>query len=195
MKIAIIYLAAGSGSRFGSNKLLYPLNQKPLYRHLLDRLAELASAHAGWQVIVVTRYPEIAAQADSLAGEQKLPVKAVLCPESRLGVSHTIRAGIQASPDAQAWAFFVADQPYLTMESARNFLEAMHRRMPPLGCVVHNGENGNPAWFDSSCKEELLALTGDQGGRRIIRRRMGECVFYEIEDGRELCDIDWRDEV
>ena len=34
----IIYLAAGSGSRFGSNKLLCPLEGKPLFRHGLDTL-------------------------------------------------------------------------------------------------------------------------------------------------------------
>ena len=35
----IIYLAAGSGSRFGSNKLLCPLEGQPLCRHGLDPLA------------------------------------------------------------------------------------------------------------------------------------------------------------
>ena len=35
----IIYLAAGGGSRFGSNKLLCPLEGKPLFRHGLDTLA------------------------------------------------------------------------------------------------------------------------------------------------------------
>ena len=36
--IHIIYMAAGNSRRFGSNKLLYELDGKPMNRHLLDHL-------------------------------------------------------------------------------------------------------------------------------------------------------------
>ena len=39
--IHIIYMAAGNSRRFGSNKLFYELNGKPMYRHLLDHLIEI----------------------------------------------------------------------------------------------------------------------------------------------------------
>ena len=39
--IHIIYMAAGNSRRFGSNKLFYELDGKPMYRHLLDCLAEI----------------------------------------------------------------------------------------------------------------------------------------------------------
>ena len=39
MRVTILYLAAGNSRRFGENKLLYPLDGKAVYRHLLDRLA------------------------------------------------------------------------------------------------------------------------------------------------------------
>ena len=35
----ILYLAGGNSRRFGENKLLYPLDGRPLYRHGLDALA------------------------------------------------------------------------------------------------------------------------------------------------------------
>ena len=41
MKIAFVMLAAGNSRRFGSNKLFYELNGKPMYRHLLDHLIEI----------------------------------------------------------------------------------------------------------------------------------------------------------
>ena len=37
--IHIIYMAAGNSRRFGSTKLFYELDGKPMYRHLLDSLA------------------------------------------------------------------------------------------------------------------------------------------------------------
>lgn len=39
--IHIIYMAAGNSRRFGSNKLFYELDVKPMYRHLLDHLIEI----------------------------------------------------------------------------------------------------------------------------------------------------------
>lgn len=39
--IHIIYMAAGNSLRFGSNKLFYELDGKPMYRHLLDHLIEI----------------------------------------------------------------------------------------------------------------------------------------------------------
>ena len=39
--IHIIYMAAGNSRRFGSNKLFYGLDGKPMYRHLLDHLIEI----------------------------------------------------------------------------------------------------------------------------------------------------------
>lgn len=39
--IHIIYMAAGNSRRFGSNKLFYKLDGKPMYRHLLERLIEI----------------------------------------------------------------------------------------------------------------------------------------------------------
>ena len=39
--IHIIYMAAGNSRRFGSNKLFYELEGKPMYRHLLECLMEI----------------------------------------------------------------------------------------------------------------------------------------------------------
>ena len=74
--IHIIYMAAGNSRRFGSNKLFYELDGKPMYRHLLERLIEIKDRYnklkkAGKKkknaesnnpvidITVVTRYREI----------------------------------------------------------------------------------------------------------------------------------------
>ena len=42
MKISLIMLAAGNSRRFGSNKLLYEIDGKPMYRHILEKLMVVA---------------------------------------------------------------------------------------------------------------------------------------------------------
>ena len=41
----LIYLASGSARRFGSNKLLFPLEGKPLFLYGLETLAEAAARY------------------------------------------------------------------------------------------------------------------------------------------------------
>ena len=99
--IHIIYMAAGNSRRFGSNKLFYELDGKPMYRHLLERLIEikdrynkLKNAESNNPVIditIVTRYREILDYCSSIPD-----CHAVLSPDSEKGISYTIKAGIMA---------------------------------------------------------------------------------------------------
>ena len=72
----IIYLAAGSGSRFGSNKLLCPLEGKPLFRHGLDTLAGLVRARKDCDLTIVSRYGPVL-EAAQAAGADYLGVGAM----------------------------------------------------------------------------------------------------------------------
>lgn len=92
--IHIIYMAAGNSRRFGSNKLFYELDGKPMYRHLLERLIEIKDRYnklkkAGKKtknaesnnpvidITVVTRYREILDYCSSIPD-----CHAVLSPDS-----------------------------------------------------------------------------------------------------------------
>ena len=90
-------------------------------------------------------------------------------PQSREGVSHSIRAGIlagmpgsspisgmcrqEAGREPDAYVFFVADQPWLSERTVETFLEFMKkvscedRESHPIGCVSCLGEPGNPGGF------------------------------------------------
>ncbi len=190
MKVQLIYLAAGNSRRFGANKLLYELEGRPLYLHLLERLIRICKRHASWRILVVTQYDEIY---DQTAGMEALgmPVHPVFSPDSRKGAAYSVRAGVEAaSDDTEGYAFFVGDQPYLSESSAEGFLEEMERRAAVLGSVKCRERQGNPAWFLSQYRRELLELTGDGGGRKILKRHPEQVTFYEIRDERELEDID-----
>lgn len=125
MRVTILYLAAGNSRRFGENKLLYPLDGKAVYRHLLDRLAQIAGRHENWELLVVTQYERILEELAPLVKAGRL--QTVFSPDSEKGISYTIRAGIEAAEkqNADACACFVADQPYLKEETAERFLESM----------------------------------------------------------------------
>lgn len=191
MKVSLIYAAAGNSSRFGSNKLLYEYHGKPLYRHLLDRLKAVCARHPDWELILVTRFPEIYDRHKADGG----CLRTIYSADSHKGMSYTIRAGLRAAGNPLAYAFFVADQPFFTEESAEAFLTAMERQQAPLGCVCTKDRYGNPGWFSSSYFRELMELEGDQGGRWILNKYRENAVYFPVSGDWELWDMDRAEDV
>ncbi|WP_148409736.1 nucleotidyltransferase family protein [Murimonas intestini] len=188
MKVTLIYLAAGNSRRFGLNKLLYPIEGRAMYRHLLERLASICERHEGWEVLAVTQYEEI--YSEIMSSMEGRPVRVIMSPDSIRGISMSVKAGVRASGDSDAWAFFVADQPFMKETTAEGFLETMEREGCELGCMASGGHLGNPAWFLAEYAPELLDLAGDRGGKQIIRKYLERVRLYEAGGEKELLDID-----
>ena len=197
--IHIIYMAAGNSRRFGSNKLFYELDGKPMYRHLLDHLAEIKNRYNKSKsdsqtidITVVTRYREILDYCACIPD-----CHAVISPDSEKGISYTIKAGIMAVHEQKKtgmqdyYMFAVADQPYLKSQSMIKLIDKVlenkgnKRLVFSLRC---GNAVGNPCVFHSSLIPQLLSLEGDKGGRSVAKKY--DCVYVDIADARELTDID-----
>ena len=182
----LILLAAGSARRFGENKLLRPLNGKPLYAHGLAALLAAAKARPNAGVTVVSRTPEI------LAAGRAAGAKAVESPLSERGLSFTIKAALDSLEplnEGDYLLFAVADQPFLTAASVAALLE--QAAPPTRGATLCFGEKvGSPTLFSASLAGQLRSLEGDRGGRAVLRALGGECLRVQAESERELEDID-----
>lgn len=183
----ILFLASGNSRRFRENKLLHVLDGKPLYRHGLDMLAELAHERTDCTLTVVSRYAAVR------AGAETLGVRAVDSPESEKGLSYTIRAGLDALDlqDGDFIVFVVADQPNLTKETVARLLDAAAPDVR-MARVVFGERRGNPNLFCAALAPALRALEGDEGGRELLRG--ADCVLVQAGSEQELYDVDtWSD--
>ena len=156
--IAGILLAAGQSTRFGRQKLLEPWHGEPLVRKTARCFID-----GGLQplVAVVSADPRLV---DALAG---LPLRIVENTHPEKGISRSIAIGLRALPEtADAALIGVADQPYLTAEA----IEALVKAFVPGRIIVPKwgDHRGNPPVFDRGFFPELIALSGDQGGQRLI---------------------------
>ena len=123
----LIYLAAGSGRRFGGNKLLYPLEGRPLFSYGLETLCRAVELRPECELTVVSRYPQILEAARAAGG------RAVDSPHSGLGISYTIRAALAALPpvSGEDFLFFaVADQPWLEADTLLRLVDAARPGVP-----------------------------------------------------------------
>lgn len=170
MKIDIILLAGGASRRFGSDKLTAIFEGKPLYQYALDAL----SAVQDCLIRVVTRNPELENAARSLG------FSLVSAPPPEEGIAASIRAGVAASRQDAFLCFFVCDQPYFDGETFQRFLKAFSASGKPYGRVCAGNRMGSPAIFPPWARDELLALTGDEGGRRILQKKQEALFLYPV---------------
>ena len=195
----IFYLAGGDGSRFGENKLLYPLAVagvcKPMYRHALDRVLDIVAGVTTYELYVVTCHSDIYSYIKGL--EEELPrVHAVDSPDSPKGLSYTIRAGLTAAGGAHAGVydtFLVADMPYVSEESLADFMRAVIESGRLVGCMAENGRYKNPVMFQAKLEPELCALEGDCGGKAVFLRHRDDAYVYETSG--ELKDLDRKEDM
>jgi molybdenum cofactor cytidylyltransferase len=211
IKIYPIVLAAGASRRFGANKLLFPLEGKPMVLHVLEKLLQLSEAERKREAqggddgrIQVMEPTVVVSRQETAEKLEELPVKLVWNRRSEEGISTSLRAGLEAvirrreeeTSGTEEWicAFFVADQPYLRTET----LERLFLEFPScgkgMGCLACEGRRGNPVLFWSRYVPELLELTGDSGGKQLFRRYPEDICEIETDDPGELEDVDYRPE-
>ncbi len=191
-KAAFIYMASGFGRRYGSNKLLEMVEGKPLFYHGLEVLAQAAEqlkeeVGIAVEIVVVSQYQEIL----ETAGRRE--AVAVYNGDSMEGITASIRLGIQAAGEADAYLFAVADQPWLTAASIGRLVKEFYDSPRTIACLACGKMRGNPVIFSGKYREELLGLTGDKGGSVILARYPQEVQTVQVE-ALELKDIDRRGE-
>ena len=178
-QVGCVVMASGWSRRFeGENKLLLPVNGKPMIRHTLEKLAVLPLE----QVTVVSRYPAVRKMAAEY-GFQALDNPLML-------QSDTIRLGLGEMSGMDGCMLCVADQPYCTRGSMEALLRLFRENPDHICRLSFRGQPGNPAIFPQALFGEIAALTGDTGAREVIRRCPDRVLMLETADAEELHDID-----
>ena len=184
----MIYLAAGLSSRYGSNKLLEMVDGKLMFTHLLDVLTIMKEEEPHrYELVVVTAYDEIEDYV------KELPVKVVRNQHQELGASYSIKLGLEACGEIGRHdhvMFAVADQPYVQEDELFGFIHMFKRSYKGIGVLCWQGEMGNPVIFQGQFVPELMALTGDVGGKAVVKAHLSEVFQYEADSEMSLRDID-----
>ena len=183
--IACILLAAGTGSRFGGDKLLYPLNGKSMAAHAIELHASLP--YACRILVTQRRHTAIASLAESngfLIGYNEAPERGIA---SSIRIAMELLALQPCPPDGML--FGVCDQPYLRAETVLRLIARFCAEPARIVAPMANGRRGNPVIFPARFAAELAALTGDTGGSRVIRAHP-EALFCVPCDAAELTDVD-----
>lgn len=165
-----------------------------MYQHVLEIAAHMDETEFQeftiGEKIVVTQYEEIREAA------QQAGLGCRINKEPELGISHSIRLGVEAVEELSkggtqdAILFVVCDQPELTEEVFYGLIRSYEASSKRIACVADGERLGNPVIFESAYWEELKSLCEEQGGKTVLKRHREDVELYQVKDGKKLRDID-----
>ena len=176
-----LLLAAGSASRFGSDKL----------RHTLPHgvsIAVQAARHlkaAVPRVIAVVR-PGADETAKALATEG---CEVVVCENAVEGMGASLACAARAAGEAAGYLVALADMPFVRPSSIAAVRDALASGAA-LAAPYFRTRRGHPVGIAGRFRPELEALGGDEGAKRILAAHEVELVKVPVGDPGVIRDID-----
>jgi molybdenum cofactor cytidylyltransferase len=177
--IAGLVLAAGDGSRFGSDsKLLADLRGRPLLEYAVDAQCAVPELE---RIVVV-----LGSRAEEIIGRVRFGrADTVICEDWASGQSTSLRRGVGELRDAGRVIVTLGDQPLITPAVIERFIRA-----PDGARAVYRGVPGHPVALGPAQIAAVEGLGGDRGARELLRG--GELI--ECADLSSGSDVDtWED--
>lgn len=185
MKINLILLAAGNSKRFNGNKLTTELKGKPMYMHIVNKVISMNFN----KIICVTKYNEIE---NALLNSN---IHLVINNNSEIGISSSIKLGINEDKSADAYMFMVCDQPFIRKETLEELINLFKRTNKGIACIGNKERTGNPVIFSKKYIDELLCLEGDTGGKKVVNKHLNDLEILQVNNEIELVDIDTKEKL
>jgi CTP:molybdopterin cytidylyltransferase MocA len=169
----------------GRDKLLQPVNGQPILRAVAE------TALASGAPVLVTLPPNADARRAVVA---RLPLQVVDVPDAVQGMSRSIARGLAAITDPgpeDGLMILPADMPGF---STKALVDLISRFQAEPGLIwrggTTDGQPGHPAILPHDLWPELAMITGDEGGRSVLKRHANRVRQVPLPGQMATLDLD-----
>jgi molybdenum cofactor cytidylyltransferase len=186
---AIIILAAGGSSRFGSTKQLLRFNDKTLLQHVIDE----AVAAGAEPVIVVT-----GANANEVSSsiDKNNNVEIVFNNDWEKGMASGILAGIDDAvrlhKNVDKIILAICDQPFISATLFEELFKTQSKSEKGIVACVYADTIGTPVLFTQNYFDRLMELQGDEGAKKLLKTYSEDVATVDFPRG--YIDIDTQED-
>jgi molybdenum cofactor cytidylyltransferase len=181
LKVVGLLLAAGSATRFGSDKLQHPL---PHGVAIAVQTARSLKAEVSRVLAAVRPDNEVIARALAAEG-----CEVVVCERAAEGMGASLACAARAAGAADGYLVALADMPFVRRSTIAAVREALERGAT-LAAPYFRARRGHPVGFAGQLRAELEASSGDEGARRVLEAHAATLVKVPVGDPGAIRDID-----
>lgn len=187
MKIAVVILAAGAGSRFKGIKQLTPIDNQPM---LLRTLSVFEKADIGEVYVTIGAHSEIV--------KPLVPphVQIIEVEQWQKGISQSIKTAVDLVPtDCSHLCIGLADQVAVTTTDLERLMQISSQSPNKIVAAKYAAIIGVPAIFPRQYFTALLSLEGDKGAIKLLKHYSHEVIgvsmthaAFDIDTKGDLAD-------
>jgi molybdenum cofactor cytidylyltransferase len=182
--VRALVLCGGRATRFGSDKLLMPIERGGARRAMAAWCARNAIDGSGNALAVIP--PGAAPLREALEAEG---CEILETADTARGLGASLAAGVRHANEADGWIVALGDMPFIAPATFTVIANAL-RGGALIAAPVHEGHRGHPVAFSRALFDELVALDGDEGARAVIARHSDEVLLSSVVDAGITRDID-----
>ena len=181
----IIILAAGNSSRLGKPKQLVLYGDQTLIQHAVNAALDTPAQ----QVILV-----LGANSTTIKPTIKQTNLTIIENKDwQQGMASSIRAGVSAlvksAPSIEGVIIMVCDQPFVSSSILSQLIEKHKATGKSMIASEYEGTQGTPAFFHKSQFSKLLALFGDSGAKKLIKKYPDLVETIPFPEGKIDIDV------
>ena len=181
MRIVGLLLAAGSAKRFGSDKLLHPL------QHGVP-IAVQSARHLKKEIpIVVAALRPRSEKLTDLLREEGCEV--TICENADEGMGASLACAVRAAGAADGYLVALADMPFVQPSSIAAIRDALASGAR-IAAPYFRTRRGHPVAISGVFFGQLIALGGDEGARKLLAAHEADLVKVPVGDPGVIRDID-----
>jgi molybdenum cofactor cytidylyltransferase len=180
-RIVGLLLAAGSATRFGSDKLLHTLP------HSVP-MAQQAARHLKTSVarVIAAVRPGADEVARLLAAEG---CEVVVADNAAEGMGASLARAARAAGDVDGYLVALADMPFVRPSSIAAVRDALVAGAA-LAAPYFRARRGHPVGIAGRFRAQLESLSGDEGAKKVLAAHEAELVKVPVGDPGVIRDID-----
>jgi molybdenum cofactor cytidylyltransferase len=176
-----LLLAAGAGTRFGSDKLHHALP------HGVP-IAIQAARHlkAEIEIVFAVVRPGQEMLSEKLKGEG---CEVVVCDNAAEGMGASLACAARTAGPRAAYVVTLGDMPFIRRSSIAAVRDALAAGAP-LTAPYFRSKRGHPVGISGRFFQDLLSCKGDEGAKALLKAHEEKLVKIPVGDPGVLRDID-----
>lgn len=188
--IALAILAAGGSTRFGSQKLFFQIEEKPMLQHEIDHVLELMGLfpEIQWNPALIT-----GSDHDKIIGQiqrKDVPFIENLSWKEGIATSLKLAVSFALSEMCEGLLLFLGDMPFLKLPDSRKVVQMAQDRPKAIIRPSFEGSPGFPVYLPKGLFQSALQLEGDQGARQIIQAHHHLLIHIPVDSAASTLDFD-----